>query len=176
MSLTPPQRERFAQEYIVDLNGKQAAIRAGYSPKTAEAQASRLLSNVKVRDRIQEMMNERSEKTGINAERVLKEIERLAFYDLGDAELKKVKSLADIAKLPESLRRAIVGYGYDKKGRFILKFADKTRSLEQYGKHLKLFTDVIDNRHTFTQMGRIVSNGEAMEFNVGQPLPKGNAP
>ena len=37
----PPQQASFAREYLVDLNGKQAAIRAGYSPKTAEMQASR---------------------------------------------------------------------------------------------------------------------------------------
>lgn len=45
-------QERFIQEYLIDLNAKQAAIRAGYSPKTAQEQASRLLSNVKVQNSI----------------------------------------------------------------------------------------------------------------------------
>ncbi|MCB7513996.1 MAG: terminase small subunit [Lawsonibacter sp.] len=45
-------QERFIQEYLIDLNAKQAAIRAGYSPKTAQEQASRLLSNVKVQTAI----------------------------------------------------------------------------------------------------------------------------
>ena len=47
MPLTPKQ-ERFVEEYLIDLNATQAAIRAGYSAKTAEAQGSRLLSNVNV--------------------------------------------------------------------------------------------------------------------------------
>ena len=44
-----PKQQRFVDEYLIDLNGKQAAIRAGYSEKTAEVQASRLLSNAKDR-------------------------------------------------------------------------------------------------------------------------------
>lgn len=47
------QRKRFVDEYLIDLNGTQAAIRAGYSPKTAQEQASRLLSNVMVRAEIE---------------------------------------------------------------------------------------------------------------------------
>ena len=50
----------FAAEYLVDLNGKQAAIRAGYRPKTAEVQASRLLRNVKVQTAVKEAMQARS--------------------------------------------------------------------------------------------------------------------
>ena len=41
-------QKRFVEEYLIDLNARQAAIRAGYSPKTAQEQASRLLANVKV--------------------------------------------------------------------------------------------------------------------------------
>lgn len=47
-----PRQQKFVQEYLIDLNAKQAAIRAGYSPKTAQEQASRLLSNVKVQNAI----------------------------------------------------------------------------------------------------------------------------
>jgi len=48
-------QEQFCQEYLVDYNGTQAAIRAGYSPKTAMEQASRLLSKVKISDRLAEL-------------------------------------------------------------------------------------------------------------------------
>lgn len=64
-------KELFVKEYLIDLNAKQAAIRAGYSPKTAENQASRLLSTVKVQEAIQKAMNKRSAKTEITAEMVL---------------------------------------------------------------------------------------------------------
>jgi phage terminase small subunit len=62
----------FADEYLVDLNGKQAAIRCGYSEKTAEVQASRLLSNVKVKEYIAFRMKEREERTEITQDMVLK--------------------------------------------------------------------------------------------------------
>lgn len=81
MALTPRQ-EAFAQEYLIDLNGTQAAIRAGYSPKTANEQAVRLLANVSIRSRIQEAMKEREKRTHITQDRVLQELARLAFGDL----------------------------------------------------------------------------------------------
>lgn len=52
-----PRQQKFVQEYLIDLNAKQAAIRAGYSPKTAQEQASRLLSNVKVQNAIAAFMD-----------------------------------------------------------------------------------------------------------------------
>ena len=64
-------QQRFVQEYLLDLNATQAAIRAGYSPKTADVQASRLLTNVKVREAIAEAMAKRSERTQIDQDWVL---------------------------------------------------------------------------------------------------------
>ena len=66
--------ESFCQEYTIDKNGKQAAIRAGYSPKTAENQASRLLSNDKVRARVDELLSEVSKKALCDAEWVVKHL------------------------------------------------------------------------------------------------------
>lgn len=68
--LTPKQKT-FVKEYLVDLNARQAAIRAGYSEKTAQEQSSRLLSNVKVAKAVQTEMDKRSERTEINADYVL---------------------------------------------------------------------------------------------------------
>lgn len=80
MALTAKQ-QLFVKEYLVDLNAKQAAIRAGYSEKTAEQQASRLLSNVKVRDEIEKERSKRSERTEITADMVLKR-----WWDLATAD------------------------------------------------------------------------------------------
>lgn len=66
-----PKQQRFVEEYLIDLNATQAAIRAGYSAKTAEAQASRLLSNVKVSAAITRAQSARSERTEITADMVL---------------------------------------------------------------------------------------------------------
>lgn len=66
-----PKQAMFVKEYLVDLNGTQAAIRAGYSAKTADVQASRLLANAKVQAAIQEAMSKRSERVEITADMVL---------------------------------------------------------------------------------------------------------
>lgn len=95
-------QQRFVEEYAVDGNGKQAAIRAGYSPATAEVQASRLLRDAKVAAAIESQRKERSERLGLTADWVLKqqrdlvkvaltrdtdgsvEIARKALRDIGD--------------------------------------------------------------------------------------------
>ena len=73
MSLTPKQ-ERFVAEYLIDLNATQAAIRAGYSEKTAYSQGQRLLKNVEVAAAIQKALAERSERTKITQDYVLTSI------------------------------------------------------------------------------------------------------
>lgn len=64
--------ELLVQEYLIDLNQTQAAIRAGYSPSSAPQQASEILKLPKVRARIEELMPERSRRTGVNADPVVR--------------------------------------------------------------------------------------------------------
>ncbi len=71
MQKLTPKQEAFVREYLVDLNATQAAIRAGYSPKTAREQASRLLSNVNVMDAISAGKAARAERLEVTAEQVL---------------------------------------------------------------------------------------------------------
>lgn len=66
-----PKQQRFVEEYLVDLNGTQAAIRAGYSAKTANEQAARLLAKVSIAGAVQTAKAVRAEKTGFDAEWVL---------------------------------------------------------------------------------------------------------
>ncbi|MDV2934166.1 terminase small subunit, partial [Enterococcus faecalis] len=77
-------QEQFAKEYLIDLNATQAAIRAGYYSKTAYSQGQRLLKNVEIQTRISELMNERSRRTEITADRVIQEIAKIAFSDIGE--------------------------------------------------------------------------------------------
>jgi phage terminase small subunit len=77
-----PKQAAFVEEHAIDLNATQAAIRAGYSAKTAKEQATRLLSNVHVAAAIAEGRAARSERTGIKAERILAELARVAFFDI----------------------------------------------------------------------------------------------
>ena len=78
------QRQRFVEEYLIDLNGTQAAIRAGYSVKTAQEQSSRLLSNVMVQEAISKAMAARSKRTGVNQDRVVLELAKIAFVKMTD--------------------------------------------------------------------------------------------
>lgn len=65
-------QKRFCEEYLIDLNGTQAAIRAGYSAATANEQASRLLANVKVKNKIDELMEAKSEELIATQDEVLR--------------------------------------------------------------------------------------------------------
>lgn len=83
MKVTDKQ-QRFVDEYLVDLNATQAAIRAGYSERTAVAQASRLLRNVNVAAAIAERQAKLSDKAEITQDRVVAELAALSFYDPAD--------------------------------------------------------------------------------------------
>jgi phage terminase small subunit len=79
-----PKQQRFVEEYLKDLNATQAAIRAGYSAKTAQEQGSRLLSNVMVADALARAKAERSARIGLTADRVLEELAAVAFARMPD--------------------------------------------------------------------------------------------
>jgi len=102
MALTPKQ-QRFVEEYLIDLNATQAAIRAGYSERTAEQQGSRLLSNVKVAKTINDALVSRSKRTKITADYVLTTIRETVEALLNDRE----KNAANIFKGSELLGKHI---------------------------------------------------------------------
>ena len=141
---------RFVEEYIIDLNATQAAIRAGYSKKTAQVQSARLLSNVMVRAVLSQKMEKRSEKTEISSERVLLELSRLAFLDVRKA-YRKDGSLKAITEMDDDTAAAIAGFdvtesvssgevtGVLKK----IKLSDKSRALELIMRHLGMLTPAV---------------------------------
>ena len=168
MALTDKQK-RFCEEYLIDLNATQAAIRAGYSPKTAVQTASRLLRNVKVQEYIAKRQKELSRSTQITQERVIKELALIAFSNNADYARvveKKMQTevdgmLVDVLgedgkpimyrtvepvltdELTEEQKRALAVI---KKGRdgLEVKSFDKVRALELLGKHLGIFTEKIE--------------------------------
>ncbi len=140
-------QQRFCEEFIIDLNATQAAIRAKYSAKTAQAQSSRLLSNVMVQERISELKANRSERTAINADYVLNrhhDIDQLDVLDILDDN----HGLKPIREWPKAWRISVSGIeiselfegrgeerehiGFLKK----IKFPDKIKNLELLGKHV----------------------------------------
>jgi phage terminase small subunit len=77
-------RELFCREYVKDFNKTQAAIRAGYSKKTADRQGSRLLKNAGLRKRVDELKKKAVEKTEITLNRVIEELARIGFSNVGN--------------------------------------------------------------------------------------------
>ena len=152
MAKLTPKQELFIKEYLVDLNATQAAIRATYSPKTARQIATEMLSKPYIQDAIQAAMDNRSKKTEITADRVLKEIARLAFLDIREA-FNENGQLLPITEMPENVARAIAGLEYESIGKgeesigrtAKIRLIDKKGSLELLGKHLKLFTDKVEH-------------------------------
>lgn len=78
MAKLTEKQKRFCDEYLIDLNATQAAIRAGYSARTANEQGARLLANVSVQEYIARKMAERSRRTGVNQDRVVLELAKIA--------------------------------------------------------------------------------------------------
>ncbi|WP_182342606.1 terminase small subunit [Comamonas koreensis] len=158
-ALTPKQ-QAFVDEYLVDLNATQAAIRAGYSAKTAHEQASRLLANVKVSDAVADAKKARSERTKIDADWVLQRLARDATADLADLydENGCLKSVHD---WPIAWRTGLVAGidtvqerdGEDAEGNPVyatvrkVKLLDRTKLVELIGKHVDVgaFKDKVEH-------------------------------
>jgi phage terminase small subunit len=143
-----PKQKRFVEEYLIDLNGRQAAIRAGYSPTTAEVQASRLLSNAKVRGALESAMRARSKRTEITADRVVTEFARIAFADMRDYWPKKGETL-DLRRLDQDRTAAVEEFtvveAVDTAGvlrrQTRLKLHDKIAALTSLARHLGMSTE-----------------------------------
>lgn len=139
-------QKRFVSEYIIDLNAKQAAIRAGYSPKGAEPQASRLLSNAKIQVEIAKAMEDRGKRTGITQDRVLAELSAIAFakatdyVEVADDGSVKIKPTAE---LTDEQKKAIASIKEGANG-IEIKLTDKTKALEMLSRHLGLFNDKLN--------------------------------
>lgn len=144
-------RERFCQEYLLDLNAAKAAERAGFSPSTAKEQGCMLLKDPKVKARILELQAPVLKKLEITRERVLLEFARIGFSDIRelydeDNNLRPIKELSDDAAaalaaveadelFAAGLGGKMMQVGVTKKA----KLHNKIAALEALGKHLGLF-------------------------------------
>ena len=134
--LTAKQR-RFVEEYLICNNGKEAAIKAGYSEKTAKQIAAENLTKPYLKQIIEIAQQDRAQQKGITADRVAEELGKLAFFKPTDA-LNPDGTLKDINELPEDVQHAIVGFdvetvqiGTEIKNRVKkIRFIDKNRSLD----------------------------------------------
>lgn len=179
-TLTPKQA-RFIEEYLIDLNATQAAIRAGYSAKTAPEQASRLLSNVKVSTAVQAAMQARSSRTEITQDMVLRELAKIGFSDIrkvvrwGTTELRTTEDkdgeavtepyhglrLVAADEIDDDTAAAISEVSEGRDG-LKVKFHDKKGALVDIGRHLGMFKDKVEHSGEIkTPELRLVLHGAA---------------
>lgn len=138
-------QQRFVDEYLIDLNATQAAIRAGYSAKTADQQGSRMLANVKVKQAVAEKQAQRSKRTGVNQDRVVLELAKVAFAKMTDivdsnGRIKEDASPDDLACI-ESIKYKESDNEYGGSVEREVKIASKLKALELLGKHLGMWSD-----------------------------------
>ena len=151
MANLTPKQQRFVEEYLIDLNATQAAIRAGYSEKTAKSIGQENLTKPDIQKAIEEAQNKRQEQTQIDAAYVLKrlvEIDQMDVLDIMDDQMK----IRPVNEWPKVWRQYVVnlenlelsdGEGCFKK----IKWPDKVKNLELLGKHVSVgaFKDKIEH-------------------------------
>lgn len=133
-------QKRFVEEYLIDLNAAQAAIRAGYSPATAKEIGCENLTKPNISEAIAKAMAERSRRTGISQDRVLAELAKIGFAkitDVVDPETVKVREDAseDDLSCIQSIKIKPNEFGIERE----VKMYDKRAALVDIGKHLGLF-------------------------------------
>ncbi|MFP4773896.1 terminase small subunit [Pasteurella multocida] len=128
-------QKRFVEEYLIDLNATQAAIRAGYAEKAANREGSRLLSNVDIQDEIQKAQNKRSERVQISQDDVLRDL--IELRDMCMAR-KSVIVTDTVKNNQEGTVTAVDNHVY------AFEPAGANKALELLGKHLGMFKDRVD--------------------------------
>lgn len=140
-----PRQQRFVDEYLIDLNATRAAIRAGYSPISAGETGCELLTYSNVRAHIDISLAERSKRTGINTDIVIRELARIAMLNpinaidpaTGEIKSNSPDDLAAIAAVKVKITPTKNGDIVERE----VRFHDKNKSLELLGRHLGMFID-----------------------------------
>lgn len=148
-----PKQERFVSEYLVDLNATQAAVRAGYSAKTAKAIGAENLTKPAIQSAVTAAMAERSRRTEITQDAVLTELAILLRSDVRHFRVdEQTGALVLSDGAPDSAwravssvkhRRTVSGHGKDRETTYEVEYRlwDKPAAVKMAGQHLAMFTD-----------------------------------
>ena len=126
-------QEAFCREYLIDYNGTQAAIRAGYSKKTANSQASRLLANVNVLSRVRALQAEKTAQLSISHDWVV--------HQLVDV-VQKCKDPVPVETWDYEEKEMV------KTGEYMFDSKGATKALELLGKHLGMYIDKVETKQS----------------------------
>jgi len=148
-------QSKFIDEYMIDLNATQAAIRAGYSPKYADRQAHLLMKDDRISGAIKRAIAEQSKRTGIIADRILQELAKIAFADvsniinLDEGEIRRGIH-ADVTAAIQTIRNRRVPSDGKTVVEKEIRLYDKTKALEMLARHLGLFNDSLQLEGAYT--------------------------
>jgi phage terminase small subunit len=146
MAKLTERQERFCKEYIIDLNGTQAAIRAGYSEKTAKEISSENLTKPNIINRIAELTKPKLDELDISAEWILKSL----------------KSVAERCMQAEPVMARGDGGEMIPTGEYKFEHSGANKSLELLGKYQKLFTDKVEHSGSIDLTGKSDAELEAI--------------
>lgn len=150
-----PKQAAFVREYLVDLNGAAAAVRAGYAAKSSHVEAARLLANASVRAAVDKALETRADRVELKADDVLREIQRIYSCDIADA-FDEQGRLLPLKDMPLDVRRCISGIETDElyagggemrveigQTRKV-KFWPKDKALDMAMRHLGKYRDKVE--------------------------------
>lgn len=135
-----PKQQRFVDEYLIDLNATQAAIRAGYSRRTAGKIGPQLLGKTGIREELRARQDALQERAGVRQEQVIAELAAIAFANIGDyiESDEAGERLRPLSELTHAQRRAVADARQFKNG-FRLRLHSKMQALEMLARHLGIF-------------------------------------
>ena len=130
MANLTPKQQRFVEEYLIDLNATQAAIRAGYSPRTANEQGAQNLAKLSISEAIAEAQAKREERTQITQDYVLTNIQKVIERCMQVQQVDNCLTQTEGGELAQA---------------FMFKEQGALKGLELLGKHLGMFKDKIEH-------------------------------
>ena len=165
MAKMTERQKRFCNEYLIDLNVTQAAIRAGYTPKYANKKAYELLDKPEIKEYLDKKIKDREQRTEITQDKVVNELAAIAFSnasdffkvidktvtvggsivldDEGNPRTYKDVEFVNTDKLSEANKKVISSIKQGSNG-LEIKLNDKLKALELLGKHLGMFKDKVE--------------------------------
>lgn len=160
-------QEMFCKEYLIDLNATQAAIRSGYSKKTANRIATTLLSNIVIQKRLSQLKASREKRVQINADWVLEQAVKVHSRCMEDQEL-----VLEFEKTKNGQKKYVAKTNKD--GKFLYKFdsSGALKALDTIGKHVNIqaFKEKVENE---TNINHNIGNNE-LARQIMFALQKGN--
>lgn len=177
-----PKQELFCLEYLKDLNGTQAAIRAGYSARSAASQAEALLRNPEIAARVREGIEERKERIKVEADDVLLELLSVMRSDLQHYEIDPETGVGYKPDAPKTASKAVASikmkvsrFGEDGESREVeFKLWDKTRAIDMAMRHLGMFAaekqlQLDLSKLNEEQLQRIASGEDPVQVMIAKP-------